>query len=263
MRGVILAGGAGSRLEPLTRYTSKQLLPVYDKPLIYYPLTTLMLAGISEILIITAPKQQESFQSLLGSGAQWGISIEYAVQQKPKGLPDGLLIAESFLGNESCAFILGDNLFYGTGLGRTLKEYTNKPGSQIFAYHVPDPERFGIVELNAVGKVLSIEEKPAEPKSTLAITGLYFLDKRAVKFAKKLKFSNRDELEMVDLLKNYLELDQLNVKILPRGTAWFDTGTFQSLNDAANFVRIIQENQGIKIGDPSEVFETIHSPIKQ
>jgi len=252
MRGVILAGGSGSRLDPLTKYTSKQLLPIYDKPLIYYPLTTLILAGITEILIITTPQHKEMFVALLGDGKQWDISISYKVQSQPEGLPQGLILAEDFLAGESCAFVLGDNLFYGTGLGRTLQEYVDKPGAHIFAHYVSDPERFGVVEQAENGKILSIDEKPAAPKSSLAITGLYFLDADAVQIAKQLKKSSRGEYEMVDLLRSYLQKDQLNVTVLPRGTAWLDTGTFQSMNDAANFVRIIQDNQGFKVGDPGE-----------
>lgn len=252
MRGVILAGGSGSRLDPLTKYTSKQLLPIYDKPLIYYPLTTLILAGIKEVLIITTPQHQEMFIALLGDGKQWNISISYAVQPHPEGLPQGLILAEDFLAGDSCAFVLGDNLFYGTGLGRTLQEYVDKPGANIFAHHVSDPERFGVVEQDENGKILSIEEKPSFPKSSLAVTGLYFLDANAVQIAKELKKSSRGEYEMVDLLRSYLLKNQLNVTVLPRGTAWLDTGTFQSMNDAANFVRIIQDNQGFKVGDPGE-----------
>ena len=247
-----MAGGSGSRLDPLTKYTSKQLLPIYDKPLIYYPLTTLILAGITEILIITTPQHKEMFVALLGDGKQWDISISYKVQSQPEGLPQGLILAEDFLAGESCAFVLGDNLFYGTGLGRTLQEYVDKPGAHIFAHYVSDPERFGVVEQAENGKILSIEEKPAAPKSSLAITGLYFLDADAVQIAKELKKSSRGEYEMVDLLRSYLQKDQLNVTVLPRGTAWLDTGTFQSMNDAANFVRIIQDNQGFKVGDPGE-----------
>jgi glucose-1-phosphate thymidylyltransferase len=257
MRGVILAGGSGSRLDPLTKYTSKQLLPIYDKPLIYYPLTTLILAGITEILIITTPQHQEMFIALLGDGKQWDISISYVVQSNPEGLPQGLILAEEFLNGDSCAFILGDNLFYGTGLGRTLKEYVDKPGAHIFAHYVSDPERFGVVEQDEYGKILSIEEKPTSPKSSLAITGLYFFDSDAIQIAKNLKKSKRGEYEMVDLLKSYLENQKLNLTVLPRGTAWLDTGTFQSLNDAANFVRIIQENQGFKVGDPGEASQII------
>ena len=257
MRGVILAGGSGSRLDPLTKYTSKQLLPIYDKPLIYYPLTTLILAGITEILIITTPQHQEMFIALLGDGKQWDISISYVVQSNPEGLPQGLILAEEFLDGDSCAFILGDNLFYGTGLGRTLKEYVDKPGAHIFAHHVSDPERFGVVEQDENGKILSIEEKPTSPKSSLAITGLYFFDSDAIQIAKNLKKSKRGEYEMVDLLKSYLENQKLNLTVLPRGTAWLDTGTFQSLNDAANFVRIIQDNQGFKVGDPGEASQII------
>ena len=252
MRGVILAGGAGSRLDPLSKYTSKQLLPIYDKPLIYYPLTTLILAGVSEVLLITTPKFKSVFQDLLGDGSQWGITIEFIAQEKPEGIPQGLILAEDFLKNESFAFILGDNLFYGTGLGRTLQAYGENSGAQIFAREVSDPERFGVVEQDNSGKVLSIEEKPSVPKSNFAITGLYFFDNKAVSIAKTLTKGPRGEYEMVDLLRRYLENNELQVKILPRGTAWLDTGTFESLNDASNFVRIIQENQGFKIGDPGE-----------
>ena len=257
MRGIILAGGSGTRLNPMTKYTSKQLLPVYDKPLIYYPLTTLILAGITEILVITTPSHQEDFISLLGDGSHWGISISYEIQSTPEGLPHGLILGESFLNGDSCAFILGDNLFYGSGLGRTLKEFVNKNGAHIFAHKVSDPERFGVVELSADGKILSIEEKPINPKSQLAITGLYFFDGNAPQIAKSLKKSKRGEYEMVDLLDVYFRKDQLSVKVLPRGTAWLDTGTFQSLNDAANFVRIIQENQGFKVGDPGEASQIV------
>ena len=257
MRGIILAGGSGTRLNPMTAYTSKQLLPIYDKPLIYYPITTLILAGITEILIITTPDHQNDFVALLGDGSQWDISISYAIQAEPEGLPQGLILGETFLNGDSCAFILGDNLFYGTGLGRTLNEYLNKSGAHIFAHQVSDPQRFGVVELSPDGSVMSIEEKPSNPKSSLAITGLYFFDKYAPQIARTLKKSQRGEYEMVDLLNAYLERDQLSVKILPRGTARLDTGTFQTLNDAANFVRIIQENQGFKVGDPREASQII------
>jgi glucose-1-phosphate thymidylyltransferase len=262
MRGIILAGGAGSRLDPLSKYTSKQLLPIYDKPLIYYPLTTLILAGVSEILVITTPKFKSIFQELLGDGSQWGITIDFASQEKPEGIPHGLILAEEFLRSESFAFILGDNLFYGTGMGRNLEAFSEDSGAQIFAREVPDPERFGVVELDKTGKVLSIEEKPTVPKSKFAITGLYFFDNKAVSIAKTLIKSARGEYEIVDLLQHYLENNELRVKILPRGTAWLDTGTFDSLNDASNFVRIIQENQGFKIGDPGEASQFMGRKVK-
>lgn len=253
MKGIILAGGAGTRLHPLTKNTSKQLLPVFDKPMIYYPLTTLMLAGIEEFLIITAPQNKEDFVKLLGDGAGMGISINYAVQEKPEGLPQGLLIGEDFLAGQACAFILGDNLFYGSGLGRTLRQYSNISGAHVFAKSVPDPQRFGIIELDKEGQVLTMEEKPTRPKSSLAITGLYFLDNQASSFAKTLNPSSRGELEMIDLLRNYQLRNQLQVSVLPMGTAWLDTGTFDSLNDASNFVRIIQQTQGIEVGDPYNI----------
>ena len=250
MKGVILAGGKGQRLFPLTSLVSKQLLPVYDKPMIYYPLSTLMLAGIRDILVITTPQDLRLFQKVLGSGSELGIDISYAVQTEPKGLAEGILIAKEFLGNDSFAFILGDNLFYGQGLGRELGKFHNLTGAHIFGYSVSNPSEYGVATINEFGKVINLEEKPKIPKSNIAVTGLYFYDNLAVHLAESLTPSERGELEITSLNQLYLNMEQLACTILPRGTAWLDTGTFNGLHDAATFVRITEERTGLRVGDP-------------
>jgi len=253
MKGIVLAGGNGTRLWPLTAATSKQLLPVYDKPLIYYPISTLMLAGISEILIITRPEDLGQFQLLLGDGSRFGIQIEYKVQQKASGIAEAFLIGEQFIGDQPVCLILGDNIFYGQGLGEQLQQIESNMAATIFGYQVMDPERYGVVEFDNDNRVVSIEEKPTQPKSKFAVPGIYFYPNNVVELTRSLVPSTRGELEITDLNLLYLKSAQLNCRILSRGTAWFDTGTVNSLNDASNFLRVIEERQGIKIGVPEEI----------
>ena len=253
MKGIILAGGSGTRLHPLTLSVSKQLMPVYDKPMIYYPLSTLMSAGIRDILIITTPHDAPMFQNLLGDGSRIGCNFQYTVQENPEGLAQAFILAEDFIGNDYSALILGDNIFYGTQMKRVLQNNRNPEGGVVFAYQVSDPERYGVVDFDDNLKAISIEEKPTNPKSNFAVPGLYFYDNQVVEMAKNLKPSPRGELEITDINKIYLEKNQLNVGILDRGTAWLDTGTFDSLMQAGQFVHVIEERQGLKIGCIEEI----------
>jgi glucose-1-phosphate thymidylyltransferase len=253
MKGIVLAGGSGTRLHPLTLAVSKQLMPIYDKPMIYYPISVLMSAGINEILIITTPHDNPSFKTLLGDGTQFGCKFEYAIQEIPNGLAQAFVIGEEFIGDDSVALILGDNIFYGTGLEQLLMEKTNPDGGVVFAYHVSDPERYGVVEFDKDLKAISIEEKPEKPKSHYAVPGLYFYNNEVIEIAKKLKPSSRGEYEITDVNKIYLERDKLEVGILDRGTAWLDTGTHASLMQAGQYVQVIEERQGLKIGCLEEI----------
>jgi glucose-1-phosphate thymidylyltransferase len=253
MKGIVLAGGSGTRLYPLTVANSKQLMPVYDKPMIYYPLSTLMLAGIKDILVITTPHEADQFKRLLNDGSQWGINISYAEQPEPKGLADAFIVGEKFIAGEDVALILGDNIFYGAGLGKTLGRMNDRSGATVFAHRVQNPQDYGVIEFDGSGKVISIEEKPKNPKSKYVIPGLYFYDNKVSDLAKSLKPSARGEIEISDLNKLYLEAGELHVETLDRGTAWLDTGSIDSLHEAAEFVKVVEHRQGTKISVPEEI----------
>lgn len=253
MKGIILAGGSGTRLYPITKGISKQLMPIYDKPMIYYPLSTLMMAGIREILIVTTPDDQSQFQRLLGNGSDWGVRLEYAVQEAPRGLADAFIVGADFIGEDKVAMVLGDNIFYGHGFGESLKNCANPDGGVVFAYQVSDPERYGVVEFDKDMKVVSVEEKPEKPQSNHALVGLYFFDNDVVEIAKNVQPSSRGEIEITSVMDAYLQRGTLQVEIMDRGSAWLDTGTFGSMNDASEYIRVIEKRTGLKIGCPEEI----------
>ncbi len=253
MKGIILAGGSGTRLYPITKGISKQLMPIYDKPMIYYPLSTLMMAGIQNILIITTPHDQEQFKRLLGDGTELGIKLTYAIQEEPRGLADAFIVGEKFIGSDKVALVLGDNIFYGHGFGESLKECTNAEGGTVFAYQVSDPQRYGVVEFDKDLNAVSIEEKPTKPKSNYAVVGLYFYDNDVIEIAKNIQPSERGEIEITTVNEEYLKRGKLSVQIMDRGSAWLDTGTFESMNEASEYIQVIEKRTGLKIGCPEEI----------